>query len=706
MTKLIVSLKPQTSGKTFVYNYCECSLKLVFRKPLKRNETYSIQLYNSQLMLLFHAKTDDVHAEREGKTLKLDSHDKQIWLPGMYFLLLRDADGNVTRYDLQLDEEGTFHTKAPLLCPKMSDEDMISGRVFEKKAHWWLLSNKPGAGQLKRWVIERAKQNELNALREDKQEGGLALQNNLLISSKTPSIIGPAITLMMHAGEVKSERRFANLNLFYDTTKNNFYEEMNDFFAETEPSSDFFSMIEASTKAYTYVYSGLNALFDTGGKVIMKTIQAHWSGSKDSVIFIGTPQETANLLEQTPSLKEQFPMENRLAMEPLTREEMIHTFFNKVKQVHLSLSAEAVDKVCRLITKAYELGLAGNWDRFFLRGYVEKSLVPTYQKHAIEQVRKGGNSFLQLEVQPCDIDDAIFLRKSSPYDEAIEALQSMVGLTEIKRNICMLSQQMRFFQERRQMGLRTKNDATYHTILTGNPGTGKTTVAKLLGRIYHSLGLLSKGNVVYADRSTIVGRYIGETEENMKQLLKEAQGNVLFIDEAYTLYTQGDERDFGRHAVESLLDVLARKDPDMLIIFAGYEKEMDALMSMNPGLLGRFPYKFHFPNYTAEELMQIAEKLLSADQYELTPEASDLLLLTIRNAVSIRHNRFSNARWVEQFVKNGIIPAIANRVTASPHAIGRLAYQRIEADDVRTAAEKFSQKTIELKHRNSIGFCA
>jgi AAA+ superfamily predicted ATPase len=512
--------------------------------------------------------------------------------------------------------------------------------------------------------------------------------------------------LLLHASEIDSKHLFGHLNQFYDMSKPNPYESMTDFFSEVTPHNDFFSMVQDSMNAYTFIFSNLSALFDSSGKTIMKAIQSHWPATNKSAIFYGTHQEVAELLEQYPSLEQYFPAENRLSLEPYTREEMIFLFFEEAKQANLELNPEAVEKVCNLITVAFERGLITHFDKFDLRDYVERSLLPRYQKNNISNLKAGTTAFVELKVLPRDIEDDFFLNQKSHYNEALEELQAMVGLTEIKRNIRALSGQMKFFQERRLLGLRTTTGATYHAILTGNPGTGKTTVAKLLGKIYHSLGLLSKGDVVYVDRRRIIGRYIGETEENMKLILKEAQGNVLFIDEAYTLYTQGDERDFGRHAVECLLDVLSRKDPDMLIIFAGYEKEMDALMSMNPGLLGRFPYKFHFPNYTAEELMQIAQKMLSADQYELTPEASDLMLLTIRNAVSNGSDEFSNARWVEQFVRNGIIPAIANRVTTSPHAIGRLAYQRIEVDDVRTATEKFNDKTLTLKRRNSIGFCA
>ena len=706
MTKLTITLLPQKSGTNFVYNYCNISVALSLSKELSGSKDYSVLLYNEQLMLLANGFTDDMTMKKRGRRLEFSTGKRHIWIPGNYFLLLRNCEGTTWRFNLELDEKGTFHAFPPTLCPKMSDEDMLSLRLLKYKGSWTRLSTMPGTMQLKRWAIERAKQNELNDLRESMRQEKLRLNDYLLISSKIPCYICPSIIMLIRVAEIESERKFGHLSDFYDSTKNNPYEKMNEYFEKNDSDEGLFAMIESATKAYTYVYSDLDVLMDTGGKVIMKAIQKHWPSPYGSVIFCGTRQEIDHILAQNPSLQTYFPTENKLSLEPFTREETIHFFFDKAEISKLTLSAEAVDKVCGLMTEAYSRGITGHWDKAFICDYVEKDLKPKYLRSAIETVTTGRETDLVSEVQPSDIEDDFFLHQRSSYNEALEELQKMVGLTDIKQNIRTLSGQMKFFQERRELGLHCSNDAVYHTILTGNPGTGKTTVARLLGKIYYSLGLLSKGDVIYADRSTIVGRYIGETEENMKLLMKEAQGNVLFIDEAYTLYSPDDSRDFGKHAVECLLEVLSRKDPDMLIVFAGYKKEMDTLLSMNPGLEGRFPNKFHFPNYTAEELMQIAEKILSADQYELTPEASSLLLQSIKDEICRRSEKFSNARWIEQFVKNGIIPALAERVTCSPHPIGKAAYQRIEASDVQMATEKFSPKNVELKRRPAIGFCA
>jgi hypothetical protein len=193
----------------------------------------------------------------------------------------------------------------------------------------------------------------------------------------------------------------------------------------------------------------------------------------------------------------------------------------------------------------------------------------------------------------------------------------------------------------------------------------------------------------------------------MKTILEEARGNVLFIDEAYTLYDgSGDRKDYGARVIDSLLTVLTQPDPDMLIVFAGYEKEMDAMLQTNPGLFGRFPYKFRFGDYSADQLMEIACHLFAEDEYVLTAAAHSELLKSIQQTLQQRTKNFGNARWVEQFVRNGIIPALADRVSALGAPATTKLYQTVEAADVKAAYVKFNPKTIELHPRHQIGFSA
>ena len=211
--------------------------------------------------------------------------------------------------------------------------------------------------------------------------------------------------------------------------------------------------------------------------------------------------------------------------------------------------------------------------------------------------------------------------------------------------------------------------------------------------------------MIAVDRTRLVGQYIGQTEENMKAILEEAKGNVLFIDEAYTLITcKDDKKDFGGRVLDTLLTVLTQPNPDMLIVLAGYPKEMDTMLSTNPGLSGRFPFRYQFDDYSADQLMEIARKLFERDEYILTDEADAEMQQIIGQTLGQKMSNFGNACWVDQFVHNGVIPAMADRIFST----GSDDFQRIEASDITKAFEKYNPKAIGLKSRRHIvtGFTA
>lgn len=190
------------------------------------------------------------------------------------------------------------------------------------------------------------------------------------------------------------------------------------------------------------------------------------------------------------------------------------------------------------------------------------------------------------------------------FAESMNRLNEMVGLQSLKDTLSAIFCRIRFNEHRSRLGLPAEAHGAYHFIFTGNPGTGKTTVAQLLGKVFHALGILSKGEAITTGRNELVGTYIGQTEEKVNKLLERARGNILFIDEAYNLYTDSDDhRDYGSRIIEGLLPVLAEPHPDMIIVLAGYEDEMERMLQSNPGLKGRFSYRLHFEDYSADELM-------------------------------------------------------------------------------------------------------
>lgn len=696
MIKLTAMLHPEDSNDNFVFYLSDFDIDITLDRSLSVSDNFNISLYNDQLMLLDYSDSS-LDLRHKGKKMTVSFFRQSIWIPGNYFVLLRDNTKDVIlRFDIVLDNKGKCTVSEARQCGPLSDEDILSGPIYEKKSKWRFYSAVPGMIQLRRLIVERQKIWMLNKIRGKHDLKPLSVSGNMLLAVRSPLGLSPCMELLDDTTEENKEVCPKDCRDFYNKALENPYENLGTCF------------MPVSTGHYgyhhTFIFKNIGVLTDNGGKHIVNYMLRYWPYGS-SIVFIGSQDELDTLMNENPSLAAFFPKENRIKEMPFSKEEMLIDFYYRVRLNHLALSRDGAFGAYNLLSTAYDKGQTASWTRTDLWHYVELCLTPIHACNSIKSYASCGikdNCLVKRE----DIGQSLkaYLDKSS--DDSLAELDGMIGLSEIKQRITTFSNRLRFYNERRQLGLPTNDGTTYHAVFTGNPGTGKTTVARMLGKIYHSLGILSKGDVISVDRTRIVGRYIGETEENMAQLLKEARGNILFIDEAYTLYNKDDERDFGRHAIETLLTVLSRKNPDMVIIFAGYEKEMDELLKMNPGLAGRFPYKLHFPDYSTSELMQIGESLLAKEQYELTPEAARVMKETIRETVAHRSPTFSNARWIDQYIHNGIIPALADRLMTLPHVYDRTAYQRIEAEDVRTAYSKFNPRATELRPRRVIGFNA
>lgn len=254
--------------------------------------------------------------------------------------------------------------------------------------------------------------------------------------------------------------------------------------------------------------------------------------------------------------------------------------------------------------------------------------------------------------------------KEPQNNNAEKELEEIIGLKKVKDDMKEARMMSMFNKKRTEMSLQKNKECINHMLFLGNPGTGKTTVANLVGKIYHNIGLLSKGHTVETNRAKLVGEYIGMTEKNTLEAIEEARGGVLFIDEAYTLIQTKDNgtKDFGKEVINTLLPVLSEPNPDMIIIMAGYQDKMTAMLKTNPGLKDRFPLAFTFEDYTKDELMEIACGLLKSENYQLTKEAYNRLYMLIDKAVSNKDEYFGNGRWIHNLINQGIIKSMTKRV--------------------------------------------
>ncbi len=221
--------------------------------------------------------------------------------------------------------------------------------------------------------------------------------------------------------------------------------------------------------------------------------------------------------------------------------------------------------------------------------------------------------------------------------------RELIGLAPVKRRIREIAAFLLVTKARQQLGLEAA-PPSLHMCFTGNPGTGKTTVAMRMAEILHRLGYVRKGHVVAVTRDDLVGQYIGHTAPKTKEILKKAMGGVLFIDEAYYLYRPENERDYGQEAIEILLQVMENQRDDLVVILAGYADRMATFFSSNPGMASRIAHNLDFPDYSPDELFQIAEKMLEEQHYTLSPEAKTALGEYIERR--LRQPNFANARSI------------------------------------------------------------
>lgn len=242
-----------------------------------------------------------------------------------------------------------------------------------------------------------------------------------------------------------------------------------------------------------------------------------------------------------------------------------------------------------------------------------------------------------------NIDLAAILRESKVQEVLDQLDDELVGLAPVKRRIREIAAFLVVSRARTQLGLEASTPSL-HMCFTGNPGTGKTTVALRMAEILHRLGYARKGNVVSVTRDDLVGQYIGHTAPKTREVLKKAMGGVLFIDEAYYLYRPENERDYGQEAIEILLQVMENNRDDLVVILAGYKVRMDVFFQSNPGMSSRIAHHIDFPDYSADELMQIAQKMTANMNYSLDDEA----LSSLREYIGLRKPQpnFANARSI------------------------------------------------------------
>lgn len=372
------------------------------------------------------------------------------------------------------------------------------------------------------------------------------------------------------------------------------------------------------------------------------------------LVLTGEQEGIEALMAANPSLAKHFT--KPIYMEDFTTEELCSIAESICSSRGFVLPEESLRKLKSAISHGHIHQKSGTRNVRFVEKMFDEQIVPAMYRR-LGNIPEKDAPVLQT-IMPEDIPSV----SADMGEAAIAELDSLIGLEKIKTRVKDFLYAVRLAGRRMEMGLPATMPRL-NMVFLGNPGTGKTTVAEIIGRVFSSWGILSEGRVIRTEKSQMVGQYIGETEFKMNNLLARANGNILFIDEAYQL-VEGGERDYGRIVMNSLLTELGKDNPNFVVILAGYTAPMKKLIESNAGIGSRFPNVISFEDYTADELMEIGKNMIQRQGFTLTEGAAAKMRAIIEEESEKPSPRFGNGRFVSNLLRNEILAALGTR-TAS-----------------------------------------
>ncbi|MDP2302910.1 MAG: AAA family ATPase [Ignavibacteria bacterium] len=369
------------------------------------------------------------------------------------------------------------------------------------------------------------------------------------------------------------------------------------------------------------------------------------------VIVAGYTQQMKDFLETNPGLLSRFT--KTIHFDDYNGKEMAQIYEKLVTEKDMLLEGEAASNLVEYFEELYDKRDKNFGNAREVRNIFESSL----QKQSARLSKLNVDELNDKDLNTITKDDlGINIKKKKTIPEILTELDEFIGMDNVKAAVREIAQQIQVQQERFKRGLGDKESLGIHFILTGNPGTGKTTISRKLGEIFKAVDFLSKGHVIETDRSSLVGQYIGQTPKLVNEQIEKAMGGILFIDEAYTLAasSSGSTDAFGKEAIETLMKRMEDDRGKYVVIAAGYQQEMDRFLNTNPGMKSRFNKYLHIEDYKPAELVRIYKQFLSKRKFILHPDTDDILAKAIKAIYDGRDKNFANAREMRKLFEDTI----------------------------------------------------